>query len=162
MPSGINPSLGCGPFGCREKDYYLPGKGVWAPKPMIRSKALFGAIGGSAVGAYVGAKGGSPLSTAVGSVVGLFLGYEIGTTFDKIDQIHTALLWQRVLDKNPDGIPSSWRSPYKPISIVATPISTNGDCREFVTKVIVDGKMKKLVGTACKINGEWEVKEMNS
>ena len=50
MPSGINPSLGCSPItGCTSKDYYLPGKGVWAPKPKFGKKATFAAIGGAAL-----------------------------------------------------------------------------------------------------------------
>ena len=52
MPSGINPTLGCSPLtGCTEKDYYLPGKGVWAPKQSGFSKAKMGAIGGAIGGA---------------------------------------------------------------------------------------------------------------
>ncbi|SVC83350.1 uncharacterized protein METZ01_LOCUS336204, partial [marine metagenome] len=87
-PSGVNPSLGCSPFnGCTSKDYYLPGKGVWAPKQKFGPKATIGAVIGAGAGAYVGGRGGSPLSTAVGSVVGLVLGYQVGATFDKVDQM---------------------------------------------------------------------------
>ena len=59
MPSGINPTLGCSPItGCQAKDYYLPGKGVWAPKKTVGQKAMIGAVGGAAggpVGALLGA-----------------------------------------------------------------------------------------------------------
>ncbi len=52
MPSGINPTNGCNPVtGCTAKDYYLPGKGVWAPKKTVGKKAMYGAIGGAAAGA---------------------------------------------------------------------------------------------------------------
>ena len=55
MPSGINPTLGCSPItGCQAKDYYLPGKGVWAPKKTVGQKAMIGAVGGAAAGAYLG------------------------------------------------------------------------------------------------------------
>ena len=160
MPSGINPTLGCGPFGCRAKDYYLPGKGVWAPKPMIGGKALVGAIGGTVAGAYVGARSGNPLTTAIGSVVGLILGHEVGAAFDKIDQMHGAMLMQRVLDHGRDGEIGYWKNPNKPVAIATKAVSTNGDCREFVTKVTVKGEARQVRGTASKRNGEWEVKEM--
>ena len=70
MPSGINPSLGCSPLtGCKSKDYYIPGKGVWAPKQSSFTKAKVGAVGGAAVGAYMGR--GDPLTSAAGAVVGI-------------------------------------------------------------------------------------------
>ena len=51
MPSKINPTLGCGPLGCTSKDYYLPGKGVWAPRDQLSfSKAKIGAISGVIAG----------------------------------------------------------------------------------------------------------------
>ena len=160
MPSGINPTLGCGPFGCRAKDYYLPGKGVWAPKPMIGGKALVGAIGGTVAGAYVGARSGNPLTTAIGSVVGLILGHEVGAAFDKIDQMHGAMLMQCVLDRGANGQYMSWHNPNKPVSIAAKATSISATCREFVTEVTVKGKLSSMRGTACRKNGEWNVKEI--
>jgi surface antigen len=161
LPSGINPSLGCNPLrGCTAKDYYLPGKGVWAPQQKFGMKATIGAVGGSALGAYAGAQTGDPLTTAVASVIGLVLGHEIGATFDKIDQLHGAMLMQRVLDHGRDGEIGYWKNPNKPVAIATKAVSTNGDCREFVTKVTVKGEARQVRGTACKRNGEWEVKEM--
>ena len=51
LPSGVNPTLGCSPIlGCTERDYYLPGKGVWAPKPVtFGKKAQIGAVVGTAL-----------------------------------------------------------------------------------------------------------------
>ena len=90
MPSGINPSLGCSPLiGCTSKDYYLPGKGVRAPK-QVDTKARWGAVGGAIAGAYLGR--GDPLLSAGGAVVGMVVGYEIGSTIDKIDEIYATLM----------------------------------------------------------------------
>ena len=161
MPSGVNPSLGCSTFnGCTSKDYYLPGKGVWAPKRKFGPKATVGAILGSVGGYYVGSKGGSVLSTAIGSVVGLTLGYQVGATFDKVDQMHGAMLMQRVLDHPANGQYMSWHNPDKPVSVASKATSINATCREFVTKVTVNREVRQVRGTACKRNGEWEVKEM--
>ena len=129
-PSGIA-DLGCGPFGCRAKDYYLPGKGVWAPEPLSLCE----------------------IKSRLGISTGCW-------EFDKASQIHGAKLWQKVLDKNSDGIPSSWRHPFKSVTVSAYAGPTNGNCRVLTTKVISAGKKKILGGNACKINGEWEIKEM--
>ena len=123
-------------------------------------KATVGAIGGSLAGAYYGAKSGSTLGTALGSVVGLVFGYEVGATFDKIDQIHGALLMQRVLDRGANGQYMSWHNPNKPVSIAAKATSISAMCRKFVTKVTVNDNIREMRGTACKRNGEWDVKEL--
>ena len=49
-------------------------------------------------------------TTAAGAVVGLVVGHSIGETFDKIDQLHAALVLQTVLDNTADGVYSHWRS----------------------------------------------------
>ena len=66
----------------------------------------------------------------------------------------------RVLDHGRDGEIGYWKNPNKPVAIATKAVSTNGDCREFVTKVTVKGEARQVRGTACKRNGEWEVKEM--
>ena len=158
MPSKINPTLGCGPLGCTSKDYYIPGKGVWAPRDQIINKAKFGAIGGVITGAYIASQSGDPLTTAAGAVVGLVVGHSIGETFDKIDQLHAAIVLQKVLDNNADGVYSHWRSDRKNMVVQAKPVATNGTCREFQSDVFMsDDKPKTITGTACRVNGEWQV-----
>ena len=99
MPSGINPTLGCSPLtGCTAKDYYIPGKGVWAPKQSGITKAKIGAVSGAVTGAYLGK--GDPLTSAAGAVVGMVVGHEIGAHFDKVDQIHATLLLRQTLSSN--------------------------------------------------------------
>jgi len=39
------------------------------------------------------------------------------------------------------------------------PLTTEGECREFVTSVKVNDELKQMRGTACKINNEWQLKE---
>ena len=88
LPSGVNPTLGCSPIlGCTERDYYLPGKGVWAPKPVVTGKkAWLGTIVGAGIGSYAG-RGGDPWTLAAFTVGGLVLGHEVGAMFDKVDPI---------------------------------------------------------------------------
>ena len=159
MPSKIYPTLGCGPLGCTSKDYYLPGKGVWAPRDQLSfSKAKIGAISGVIAGAYIGSTSGDPFVTAAGAVLGMVVGHETGMMFDKVDQIHAAMVLQKVLDNNIDGEYSHWRSPRKDMVVQAKPVATNGMCREFTSDVFMsDSKKKTITGTACRVNGEWQV-----
>ena len=158
MPSGINPSLGCSPLtGCTSKDYYIPGKGVWAPKQQ-NNKARWGAVGGAAMGAYLGK--GDPLLSAGGAVVGMLVGYEVGGHFDKVDQIHATMLLKQTLTNNNNGQMSTWSNPNKGVSVTQGPIATNGNCREFISEVTVGKELRKIKGTACFENNEWVMKEL--
>jgi len=161
LPSGINPSLGCSPInGCTAKDYYLPGKGVWAPQPVFSGKkALIGSVVGVGIGTYVG-RGSDPLTVAALAVGGMVLGHEVGSTFDKVDQMYATMLLRNSLSNSRDGEQRTWKNPEKNIQVNTTPHNTQGTCREFITSVIVNGNQRDVEGTACKVNGNWELKEM--
>ena len=59
---------------------------------------------------------------------------------------------------NPDGVYSHWRSDRKNMVVQAKPVTTNGTCREFKSDVFMsDSKKKTITGTACKVDGEWQV-----
>ena len=157
MPSGVNPTLGCSPItGCTAKDYYLPGKGVWAPKRTVGQKAMIGAVGGAAAGAYLG--GGDPMTSAALGIIGLVLGHEVGAMFDKVDEMHATMKLASALDNNPNGVYNHYSRGNG--AVRSKPTATNGSCREFETDVMVGDISRKMKGTACKINGEWELKEL--
>ena len=159
MPSGINPSLGCSPLtGCTSKDYYIPGRGVWAPKQSGITKSKIGAVGGAITGAYLGR--GDPLLSATGAVVGMVVGHEIGAHFDKVDQIHATMLLKQTLSTNGNGQMSTWKNPQKGFSVTQGPVKTNGNCREFISKVTVGRELRNIKGTACLENNEWVMKEI--
>ena len=40
------------------------------------------------------------------------------------------------------------------------PVTTEGECREFITSVQVDKVLTQMRGTACLVNNEWELKEI--
>ena len=158
MPSGINPNLGCSPItGCTSKDYYIPGRGVWAPEQSI-TKAKIGAVGGALTGAYLGR--GSPLTSAAGAVVGMAVGYEVGGHFDKVDQIHATLLLRQTLTHNTNAQMSTWENPEKGFSVTQGPVATNGNCKEFISKVTVGKELRNIKGTACLENNQWVMKEV--
>jgi|TARA_B110000196_G_C21149740_1_gene668872 surface antigen len=136
----------------------MPGKGVWAPEQKTFTKAKMGAIGGAAVGAYMGK--GDPLLSAGGAVVGMVIGYEVGGHFDKVDQIHATMLLKQTLTTNGNGQMSSWSNPDKGFKVTQGPVSTEGNCREFVSKVTVGKELRNIKGTACFENNEWIMKEI--
>ena len=160
--SGIGPSglarNGC--IGeCTAKDFYQPGKGVWAnDSPM--DKSVVGAGIGTVIGVIATHSSGDPLLISAAAVAGMFLGHEVGATFDKIDQIYLHTIFQQSLTNNGNMQSTTWKHPDKNYVINSLPVNTNGNCREFVTSVKSGSGLKQVKGNACFINNEWEVKEI--
>ena len=160
--SGIGPSglarNGC--IGeCTAKDFYQPGKGVWAnDSPM--DKSVVGAGIGTVIGVIATHGSGDPLLISAAAVAGMFLGHEVGATFDKIDQIYLHTIFQQSLTNNGNMQSTTWKHLEKNYVINSLPVNTNGNCREFVTSVKSGSGLKQVKGNACFINNEWEVKEI--
>ena len=160
--SGIGPSglarNGC--IGeCTAKDFYQPGKGVWAnDSPM--DKSVVGAGIGTVIGVIATHGSGDPLLISAAAVAGMFLGHEVGATFDKIDQIYLHTIFQQSLTNNGNMQSTTWKHPDKNYVINSLPVNTNGNCREFVTSVKSGSGLKQVKGNACFINNEWEVKDI--
>ena len=161
--SGMGPSglvhNGCG-NNCSAKHYYLPGKGVWADDNPV-DKSTIGAGIGTVLGVVITHSSGDPLLISAAAVAGMFLGHEVGATFDKIDQMYLHMIFQQSLTNNGNMQSTTWKHPQKNYVINSLPINTNGDCREFVTSVQSGNGLKQVKGTAClDNNNEWEVKEI--
>ena len=166
--SGCNITGGMGPSGlvtngcgnhCTSEDYYLPGRGVWANDTPI-SKAKIGAFGGTILGVVMTHSSGDPLLISAAAVAGMLVGHEVGATFDKIDEMYATMLLAQSLTLNDNMQSSTWKNPKKDVVVNAMPISTEGECREFVTSVQVGKKLEQMRGTACLVNNEWELKEI--
>ena len=159
LPSGIAHN-GCNPItGCQSKDYYLPGKGVWADDKPI-DKSTIGAGLGTVLGVVITHSSGDPLLISAAAVGGLVLGYHIGDTFDKIDEMYATMLLSQSLDGNNNFQSSTWKHPNKNVAVNAMPLTSECDCRELVTSVQVGNELKQMRGTACLVNNEWELKEL--
>jgi len=159
MPSGLA-NNGCSPItGCTSKDFYQPGRGVWADETPM-SKAKIGAGLGVIAGVLATHGSGDPLLISAAAVAGLVLGHTVGDTFDKVDQMYATMILAQSLDGNSNFESSTWKHPTKNIAVNAMPISSEGECREFVTSVQVNKKLEQMRGTACRINNEWQLKEI--
>ena len=157
LPSGIA-NNGCG-NNCQSKDYYLPGKGVWADDTKMSKAKIGGGIGVlSAI--LLTHSSGDPLLISAAAVGGLVLGYHIGDTFDKIDEMYATMLLSQSLNNNNNFQSSTWKHPQKNIAVNAMPLTSEGECREFVTSIQINKELKQMRGTACLINNEWELKEL--
>ena len=161
--SGIGPSglarNGC--IGeCTAKDFYQPGKGVWAnDSPM--DKSVVGAGIGTVIGVIATHGSGDPLLISAAAVAGMFLGHEVGATFDKIDHMYLNMIFQQSMNQSGNMKSVTWKHPQKNYVINSLAVNSNGDCREFVTSVQSGSGLKQVKGTAClNNNNEWEVKEI--
>ena len=160
--SGIGPSglarNGC--IGeCSAKDFYQPGKGVWADDTPI-DKSVIGAGFGTVIGVIATHGSGDPLLISAAAVAGMFLGHEVGATFDKIDEMYATMLLAQSLTLNDNMQSSTWKNPKKNVAVNAMPVTTEGECREFITSVQVDKVLTQMRGTACLLNNEWELNEI--
>ena len=160
--SGMGPSglvhNGCG-NNCSAKHFYLPNKGVWADDKPI-DKSTIGAGMGTILGVVITHSSGDPLLISAAAVAGMFLGHEVGATFDKIDQMYLHTIFQQSLTNNGNMQSTTWKHPQKNYVINSLPINTKGGCREFVTSVKSGDGLKQVRGNACFINNEWEVMEI--
>jgi len=157
LPSGLA-NNGCSGE-CRSKDFYQPGRGVWADDTPM-SKAKIGAGIGTIAGVILSVGSGDPLLISAAAVAGLVIGHSIGDTFDKVDQMYATMILARSLDNNSNFESSSWKHPTKNIAVNAMPLTSEGECREFITSVQVNKKLEQMRGTACKINNEWQLREI--
>ena len=160
--SGMGPSglvqNGCG-NNCSAKHYYLPGKGVWADDNPV-DKSTIGAGIGTVLGVVMTHSSGDPLLISAAAVAGMFLGHEVGATFDKIDHMYLHMIFQQSLTNNSNMQSTTWKHPQKNYVINSLPVNTKGGCREFVTSVQSGNGLKQVRGNACFINNEWEVMEI--
>ena len=80
VPSGVAYN-GCGSY-CSSKDYYLPGKGVWASEPKFKGMSRAGAVTGSVLMTIL-TNNSDPLVSAAAAAGGLLVGYTIGNDLDE-------------------------------------------------------------------------------
>ena len=161
--SGIGPSglarNGCYD-NCTSKDYYQPDRGVWAnDSPM--NKSVIGAGIGTVIGVVATHGSGDPLLISAAAVAGMFLGHEVGATFDKIDHMYLNMIFQQSMNQSGNMKSVTWKHPKKNYVINSLAVNDTFGCREFVTSVQSGSGLKQVKGTAClNNNNEWEVKEI--
>lgn len=127
-----------------------------------QSKQQTGTLTGAALGGLLGSQfggGSTKIITAVGgALVGGLIGGEIGKYMDQQDQQNM----QSAIVNTPVNQNATWTNNKTNTTYVVTPtknFNQGGDyCREYQTKVIVNGQTQKAYGTACRQpDGSWHI-----
>jgi len=136
-------SGGCGLEGerpCASRDYYIPGKGAWASRSESPGEKFLRELF-------------FPKSKKHKTTI---------KNFDKSEQKYATKMIRETLKNNQDGQLSKWESPYnKGIFGSSGPVSTNGNCREFISYVQNGYESLQVGGTACLENNEWLFKQIS-
>ena len=127
-------------------------------------KTTVGAAGGGLVGGLIAAAaGGNPAAIAASVIGGMLIGGMVGNLLDQRDKQMAAEAAHRAMESAPTGKPVAWSNPDSGHSGTVTPTKTyqtaNGTyCREYQTTVLIDGKLERATGTACRqADGSWRV-----
>ncbi len=120
--------------------------------------AVLGAAAGGVVGTQIGKGSGKTLATVGGAIIGALVGGNIGRAMDQVDQNCVG----QVLERAPTGSQVTWRDPDRAADYNVTPTRTyeRSDgrfCREYQTRIVIDGRVENAHGTACRnADGSWE------
>ncbi len=152
--------------GYRNKHRYKSAKDgriyEFIPADLIRIPEIgFGKCDRETIGAVLGAAAGGAVGSKIGKGDGKVLasvGGNIGRAMDQVDQNCVG----QILERAPNGSPVTWKDPDRGANYAVTPTKTyrRSDgryCREYQTKIVIDGRTQDAFGTACRRNdGSWE------
>jgi len=118
---------------------------------------VVGAVIGGVLGSNVGKGSGRTAAIIVGTIAGGYIGGSIGRNMDENDRYRAG----QALETNQTNQTSSWHNPDTGYDYTVTPTRTfnnaDGPCRDYTTSVVIDGKLEKATGTACRENGQWRI-----
>ena len=125
------------------------------------SEVLGGALGaiiGGLLGSKVGRGKGKLAATVIGVLVGALAGSAISKNMDQADNDCIS----KILEAAPDKQAVAWRNPDAGADYRVTPLRTfrmaGNQCREYITKVVIDGRAQQERGTACRQpGGSWKL-----
>lgn len=123
---------------------------------------VLGGVGGAVAGAQFGKGRGQIAAAALGTLLGAYLGSEVGKSLDRADQEAAYRAEQRAYT-SPMGQTISWNNPQSGNYGSYTPVRDGNDqsgnyCREYQSKVTVQGKTQNAYGTACRQpDGSWKI-----
>ena len=120
--------------------------------------AVLGGVTGAAVGSQFGKGDGRTLATIGGAIVGALVGGNIGRAMDQVDQNCVG----QVLERAPTGRAVTWRNPDNGGEYQVTPsrsyqTGAGTHCRDYQTRIVIDGRVRTGTGTACRQpDGAWK------
>ena len=119
---------------------------------------LLGAAAGGFLGSKIGSGSGKTAAVIGGTIVGVLVGGNIGRSMDRVDQNCVG----QALERAPKGQTVIWNNPDQNREYQVAPTRTyqtesGAYCREYQTKIIIDGRVERAHGTACRqADGTWQ------
>lgn len=135
----------------------LPGAGIARCNRDVVG-AIFGGAAGAAVGSRFGRGDGRTAATIGGAILGALIGGNLGRAMDQADQSCIG----QALERAETGRPVVWQNPDSGVDYEVTPTRTyqadgGAYCREYTTKIIIDGREQNAYSTACRRpDGSWQ------
>jgi surface antigen len=119
-----------------------------------------GAVAGGLVGNQFGKGSGNVLATVAGATIGGLVGSEIGRSMDEQDRRLAEQAEFAALEEGESDRPRRWRNPdngrYGDVVPGRPYKRSNIDCRDYTHTVYIDGRPRKMRGTACRNpDGSW-------
>lgn len=115
-----------------------------------------GAVAGGLLGAALFHGSGAWMGVAAGAILGGVIGNNIGKRMDEEDNRNM----HRAIETLPVGEEARWTNRHD-ITYVVVPVREyhreHRFCREYRTRVLVDGRWHTAYGTACRDNGRWRI-----
>lgn len=126
------------------------------PGHNVPGATLVGATAGGLVGNAIG--GGSVAGIIGGALVGGVVGNFVGRAMDRQDRINM----QNAIVTTPVDQESSWTNERTHTTYVVRPVrdyhSEGRYCREYQTRIRIDGEWKNAYGKACRTSGgQWHI-----
>lgn len=118
---------------------------------------ILGGVAGAAAGSRVGKGDGRTAAVIGGTIIGVLIGGRIGRNLDEVDQNCVA----QTLEHAPDKQTVRWSDEATGRQYQVTPTETRAtpdgrQCREYLTEVVIGGKVEQAYGTACRQpDGSW-------
>jgi len=124
--------------------------------------ATTGALIGGITGAWLTSGQNNPNATFLGTLAGALIGSEIGSHIDEQDRQYAHAAFYKA-GRAKVGKVVIWNNPYNghhgQVVVIRDKRTPYGlYCREFRTKVIIDGRAHTMYGTACRRpDGTWKI-----
>ncbi len=135
----------------------------WDRSPAFTS-SISPSFGGTVLGALLGAVTGSQFGKGTGRTaailgggfLGAVIGHNIGRNMEEADRAKS----RHVLETVATGQTATWRNPDTGGQYSLTPTRTyqvvsGQHCREYTTRVFIEGNQEQVTGTACRTAGGW-------
>lgn len=124
-----------------------------------RTGMVLGAATGALLGSQVGKGKGKYAAIAVGTLAGSMIGSELGRSLDEQDRQMNRYATQEALET---GRASTWQNSNSGHQGSVTPTRTytadNTQCRDYKSTIVIDGRARTGVGTACRqADGTWRI-----